>query len=475
MTEQNEGESPVSAELVLARQKSQLEIWQQRAELDIERERMMLQQAAESGLLADQAHARALAASELVPGGFRIPKNTTEGRYAAELNKAAANILLAREMGRRMGYDGFEALQHLEVIEGRVALRNQSARAKLLAAGCRFVDEFQTNGHGITVACTVILTRPDAPDQPEAVRFTLLDAARMRLCRPLRTPLEPEEDQEDATDLDEIRAVKSSKDNWRLHWPDMLNWRAFSRVVKRYASDLVNATELAAELEQPAAGAPEPSPRAARQLTVAPAASDQVAADLELAGPEWWQHAGATVRRRSKAQMAADRLMDAYQRDPENFTGPTPPADQEPQWAEVDPETGVVAAEIVDDEPDRTGDSPYAELPDYPPPDAEGEPYPDPAGGAHVASWPDGATPERIRAAVLAGDKDADRAKLLVLLDDYVQRTGMDRDKLTLRSRAVLAPPAGPVPEVDALTTDQLAEMLDALGPVVDTWSTPPS
>src|SRR4051794_374397 len=315
MSEQSETQPQVEApaELVLARQRTQLELWQARESLELEFRKAELEAAKASGVLGRFAEARMLAGSDLVPAGFRVPATTRPQDYERALNKAASSILLAQELGTSYGYEtAAMALQKLEVIEGRVSLKNESALARVVAAGHTVREEFETNGNGITYACTVYGTRDGVEGSP--VRFTLLDAERMRLCT-----LEFGQ----GGGLQSITGVTSKKDNWAKHWPDMLYWRAVSRLLKRQFGDVVRGVPISVDLEPEDKATAQPPPAVARQLTAAPDAS-QVLTDLETAGPEWWQHAGATVKRRNARQMAADRLMAVFNADPASFPGPRP-------------------------------------------------------------------------------------------------------------------------------------------------------
>lgn len=457
MTEQDETRPEVPAELVLARQNAELHIWQERQQigverqrLELDRERMALQIERESGLMERKLGARMLAESGLVPSGYRVPKDTPPARMAAELDKAAANILLAQEIGKSLGYEGLEALQHLQVIEGNIGLAPVSARGRIMAAGHPVEDSLETNDHGVPVAWTIRTTRNG---QGYEIRFTLFNARRMNLCTLLFEDGAPET-------LETIVGVEArSKFGKPLPWEtateDMLCWRASARLKRIYA-DLLSGLSLSIEHERPLEAPAVTPPAVAARLTSAhtPAPNDQVMADLETAGPEWWQHAGSEVRRRNKVQMAADRLMAEMQRDPEHFPGPLPPPERDRmivEAARTGPTQDVLNEMEADDEPVP---------PEYTPPEPE-----------WLQAAKSNAVPQEDPFPLAA--EESERTSLLVLLDDYASRTGQSRDALTLRSRAVLSPPAGPVIGVEEMTTEQLAEMLDALGPMVETWSGP--
>lgn len=471
MSEQDETRPQVEApaELVLARQRTQLELWQARESLELEYRKAELEAAKSSGVLGRFAEARMLAGSDLVPAGFRVPASTRPQDYERALNKAASSILLAQELGTSYGYEtAAMALQNLEVIEGRVSLKNESALARVVAAGHTVREEFETNGNGITYACTVYGTRDGAEGSP--VRFTLLDAERMRLCT-----LEFDRVRESE---DTITGVTSKKDNWAKHWPDMLYWRAVSRLLKRQFGDVVRGVPISVDLEPEDKPAAQPPPAVARQLTAVPDAS-QVLTDLETAGPEWWQHAGATVKRRNARQMAADRLAGVFKTDPESLPESAwPPSSALPdiapeRWqrdeapAEQPPAEHIELGAEMDQRDQMVPEDVQGGV------EPPGDPYAgvDPEDYAHGGSPLESADPQQAEPIT----EESERTGLLVLLDDYASRTGQSRDALTLRSRAVLSPPAGPVIGVEEMTTEQLAEMLDALGPMVETWSGPDS
>lgn len=483
MTEQNEEDAP-SSELVLRRQTAQLEIWQARQLLAVERERAALEVERATGLMERRLQARALAASELVPAGFRIPKNTPPNRMEAELDKAAANILLAEELGKSLGLTGIEALTQLQVVEGNIGWAPVSARGRIMAAGHPVRDELETNQHGVPTAWTI---RTERNGEPYEIRFTLDHAARMGLCR-----LEYAEGQPEV--LANVTAVKarSAKGNampWETATEDMLCWRASSRLKRIYA-DILSGVNFATEYERPEEQ-PPPAPQVIRELNATRAATDadSLRADLERAGPTWWEHAGqgANVRRRNPKQAAADRLWDVYQADPDGFPGPTPPTVAQAVAEEVDAGARMVAEAqgYVDAFGSTAADTARAnaalEVPTVVPHVSEvpsGGPMeevplpPEPYGTPDLppVGW-QGEDHDYDSAVRGEPDAEDERARLLTLLDDYVQRTSMTRDALTLRARTVYAAPGGPVPEVETLTTEQLGEVLDAIGPMVDNFA----
>lgn len=364
MTEQPP-ESPADAALVQRRQEMQLELWQARQLAQLEREKADLAalDVNPDGPMTPRqrlAHARMLAQSGIVPAGFRGGAKPGAEPSEHQLNRAAADIVLAGEIGAQLGFPPAIALLHLQVVEGNVQLKPSSARGLLLQAGCTFQDEEAENRYGVPVAHVILFRRPEWTE-PARVKFTISRAERAGLVE-----LERDENGE----VTRVRA--RSKDGrplpWELYTADMLRHRCTSRVIDMYARDLtaglnldadvygdmergeiVQAREAAVRREWQQ-DAPAGLHRGTNPTTAASRARDTQAAydptdDLDLiekatGSRAYRKHANSRARRRTKVQMAADRLVEYYG----DTSEPAPPAPDvaEPVDAEiVEPEGAI--------------------------------------------------------------------------------------------------------------------------------------
>lgn len=275
-----------------------------------------------STLRERMAYARSLASSGLIPKAFRSGRGGDDG-----LKETTANVLLAVELGNTLGLSPLQALCQVNVVEGKPGLGAEGQLAQVIKAGHDiYVDDDASDATKAVVVC-----QRDGQDRVHRITYTLEDAIRGGLVRIV-------EGQPYA------RSSNGKALPWETSTPDMLVWRAVTRACKRVFPDVVGG--LAAVDDEPGtqyapgASSPAATPTAPARATRAPAATDSVEDDLALFsdtagnGP-WWVHAGATVRRRSKLQLAADRLADALAAGDDR----------------VPPREDIVDAELVEDQP----------------------------------------------------------------------------------------------------------------------------
>lgn len=245
------------------------------------------------------SYARALAASSLIPKAFRSGRGGDDG-----LRETTANVLLAVELGNTLGLSPLQALCQVNVVEGKPSLGAEGQLAQVLKAGHdMYVDEERSD----RTKATVVAQR-DGSERVHTITYTLDDAVAAGLVRMV-----------EGKPYARSQAGKALP--WETSTPDMLVWRAVTRTCKRVFPDVVGG--LAAADDEPGTqyGSPSAGAAAAQEAPARasrPAATDSVEDDLalftEATGP-WWVHAGATVRRRNKLQLAADRLADAAAAD----------------------------------------------------------------------------------------------------------------------------------------------------------------
>lgn len=310
------------AEVVLARQTQELALREkQEAAYDV---------GVPTTLRERLAYSRALAGAGIIPKAFR---STRPGEDGAK--ETTANVFLATELGAVFGMHPLTALGSINVVEGKPGLGAEAQLAQALEKG----HDLEVASDESTDQVGVVYVQRRKDGQPvgkrHRVTFTIEDAVRAGLCRL----------------VDGVAYARSSAGKplpWETSTPDMLVWRAVTRACKRYLPDVTAG--LAAYDGEPGDQAPAGRPAAASSSSttaeqvqpparVQPApADDTVQADLELftdrTGP-WWTHAKAEVRRRSKLQLAADRLQAAHDRGDDRVPTPTAPE--------------VVDAEVVDD------------------------------------------------------------------------------------------------------------------------------
>lgn len=285
------------------------------------------------------AYARSLASSGLIPKAFRSNRGGEEG-----LKETVANVLLATELGSTMGLTPLQALVQVNVVEGKPGLGAEAQLAQVLQAGHDiYVDEDRSD----RTKATVVAQRT-GQDRVHTFTYTLDDAVAAGLCRIVE-------------DKPYARSAQGKPLPWETSTPDMLVWRAVTRCCKRLFPDVVGG--LAAVDDEPGtqygqhAGSPAAGSVAPPRATRAPADTDSVEADLALFsdtasnGP-WWTHAGATVRRRSKVQLAADRLMDAYNAGDDRVPAPNsePPAEDVVDAVVVEDAVPAEAGLLADDD-----------------------------------------------------------------------------------------------------------------------------
>lgn len=339
MSEPNDGTPntpvPVDPELVAAQNRTKLEVWQarQEAQLNFDRERLVaeiemrraqtaaeLAAAVDSGLTAKLAMARAIALADIAPAGFAAERKPTGEPREGAVETAAANIVLVMEMGQMLGFNGLQSLMHMQVIKKNVSLKPTSARGMMRSRKIRIRDEWTYSNTGFPIACKTSAIRPDddADGLPwDEWEYRIEDAAAMGLCAITK---------DDNGTIVGVRArsKQGEPQNWEKTTKTMLMWRATSALTRAYYSDITGGMAFESDFEPEHAGpAAEPAPAPAGLLdalqkvaatrTDNPGGSYDPTADLALfsdADP-WWSHAGAQVTRRTKKQMAADRLAAA--------------------------------------------------------------------------------------------------------------------------------------------------------------------
>lgn len=267
------------------------------------------------------AYARSLASSGLIPKAFRSGRGGEDGQ-----RETVANVLLAVELGNTLGLSPLQALCQINVVEGKPALGAEGQLAQVLQAGHDiYVDDERSD----RTKATVVAQRA-GQDRVHTIVYTLDDAVAAGLCRIV-------------DGKPHARSSQGKPLPWETSTPDMLVWRAVTRTCKRVFPDVTGG--LAATEDEPGTQYAGPQSDIGRALTNPPAKATRTAAeadsvedDLALftdeTGP-WWTHAGATVRRRNKLQLAADRLAVAAEQGDDRV--PEPQADD------------VVDAELVDD------------------------------------------------------------------------------------------------------------------------------
>lgn len=319
-----------------------------------------------------------------------------------------ANVLVAGEMGRELGLSVVQSVLMLNVVEGRPTLGASGVRAVILRAGHRVkVTAREHNAHGVCTSVTVTGWRYDDPhnDQPtdeDSRTYTLAMAKRAKLVDQLRV--------DDAGEVTEVIARSRSGNPlpWELHTERMLEARATTWVGDTLFADVTMGLSVDRDPEPAAApvmaehvgttAAPKapaaPTPRAAEALArLKPTRRTDLADDYDPAedvaeaGPSWWEHAGAQVSRRSKVQLAADRLAKWVTDHPEQDVVPVPAvAPAEPSGdmmvdAAAAAAEAPVAAELVDDggdaEPDDAEPTDTVEAEVVPEPEAPAEVVPE--------------------------------------------------------------------------------------------------
>lgn len=351
--EQRPSDPPPTAEEVAARRAVQLEVWrdQQQAQLET-------YGASEPTTLRQRlAWAKELAEADVLPTRYR---------------KKPANVLVAFEVGQELGLPRMASLRLLNVVENQPTLGAEGVRAVIRAAGHDLWEDADAslsdqelasgwwtdphteaglvrNRNGVPMRYTLCGQRAGS-ERVVRASFRLTEAESAGLCTLVR---------DDDGEVCQVIA-RSDRGNalpWETYTADMLHNRATTRLGRRAFSDVVGGLSYERdELEgivtsapAPAAAAPPrlPAPEQERGVGAAltrplpPPAEPDVPTirrtdfpdgwepddDVKAAGAEWWQHAGATVRRRSPMQLAADRLALALGEG--NADVPLPPADAE--------------------------------------------------------------------------------------------------------------------------------------------------
>ncbi len=468
--EDNVTEQPtpeLEPELAREKYRAELAIWQRKQELQIDRmaaDATALDVPPGQALTIRQrmAQARQLAVSGLVPAGWQKWAKGTHPTDA-QVEATAAGIVLGQEWGAHLGFEGLAALQHLQVIEGNIGLKPASARGMALARGFTVEDEVERSAFGFHVKHTARLSRGTVTYEAD---FSIGDALQARLISEILYD-----------EAGEPRAVVARSDKgkplpWELYTADMLLARATGRLFRRYGSDIIGGMEVLAEeivahsppivqeavrrtLERVRAERePAPEPDATRTAAKPEPEPYDPAADLEFLGGmlkipagqsvPWWEHAGANVRKRTKVQMAADRVDRWVQDNPAEAVAAglvTPPED-------------VVTAEIVEDgeAQDFLANPPADPLPpfhpteerEWPPPLAEPRDGPSRAPGLIDVPLPDWPLADAVAEAGAVSRSRYEEAhgpipprltvaELLAEIDDMAEQAGKPRNAFMLR------------------------------------------
>lgn len=400
------------------------------------------------------AYARALSQSGLIPRAFRSQRPGEDG-----VRETTANVLLATELGRELGLSPLQALTSVNVVEGRPGLGAEAQLARILDAGHdAWIDEASDS---LSATVHGIRYRDGEPGRQQSFTYTLEDAQRAGLCR-----------------IVDGRAHARSKSGNPLPWetatPDMLVWRATTRMGKRMFPDVVRGLAVSdggeGEHYAPArVTTAEQAPARVRTAEPVEGVEDQVQADLALfPDGRWWEHAGAQVRRRTKLQLAADRLADVRAANGSHPRIPEPPnvedPDAEPVDAEVVNDTGQPAdvpgvdvyppAGATDAEAATVAEPPQSDLDALHGPGAEAtlaEAY---ADGSVFSDSAEAAPP-----AVLAEAPENRRADLWAQVFALAEAKGKTVHQLM--ARHVLAVRKNP----EDMEADDLAAFLDAQAP----------
>lgn len=421
-------------------------------------------------------------AKAMAQGGI-LPRD-----YAAK----PANVLVAGEMGRELGLSVVQSVLMLNVVEGRPQLGASGVRAVVARAGHHMSPASITySKHGVPVEATITAWRKGEEEHPVTLSWNIARAHRAGLCI-----LKRDQDGE----VTEVRAEsKFGKPlPWQAFTEDMLDARATTKLGRTLFADVtmglsyekdemeVGTAATVTATQEPAA----PSPRAAEKLeqikptrrTDLPEEYDP-AADLADAGPTWWEHAGAQVARRNKAQLAADRLAKWVADNPDQDAVPLPAAPEvDPPTSAIvdddlsgDTDDGVVDAELVEDAYTEAARPPADPLPaDEQPADPEPD-LPDPHDGSdpwvqHPAA--DEPVPSDDLPDDMADDDgpelngQATAEELLALIDAAAETLGKTRAGLMIRWVATHRKnPA------DA-TAEELQEFYDKLAPALEAMRT---
>jgi len=167
-----------------------------------------------------------------VPLAYKRTGGKRDGYKYLPAEAVAANITAAWLAGDEVGLRPMQALQSIDIIEGRPALNAMAQRALVQAAGHEIWVEEQTVRSGSDMTVTVKGRRRGSSHEEEAT-WTLARARRAGLLE---------------------------KDNWQNHPLDMLTARATSRVCRLIASDVLLGLGYSAEELADGDVAPEDAP-----------------------------------------------------------------------------------------------------------------------------------------------------------------------------------------------------------------------
>lgn len=425
------------------------------------------------------AYARAMAQAGILPRDYQAKP---------------ANVLVAGEMGRELGLSTVQAVLMLNVVEGRPQLGANGVRAVVLRAGHRMSAAAITySKHGVPLEATVTGQRyrdGEPEGDPTTLVWNIARAHRAGLCTVRR---------DDDGEVTEVRARSQGGKvlPWEAYTEDMLDARATTKLGRTLFADVTmglsyEADELAATPAPVATTAeqiaPPLSPRAQEVLdAIRPARRTSLtddydpAADVAEAGEQWWTHAGAQVSRRSKVQLAADRLARWVADNPDQDVVPLPELASDQEQAQVvegapvsDPDAEVVDAVVVEDVPEPEVPAPAE--PDTMDPSDPGDPWAAPADeptdavpderqghdALPVETVPDDG-PDLSPDTDLAAEP-ATAAEVLAMIDAAAERLGKSRAGLMVRwiSTHRVNPEDATAEQLQAFY-DQLVPTLEAL------------
>jgi hypothetical protein len=353
------------------RREYQLEVNYRRELARLDRERADLEALdvpADAAMTVRQQFALAtmLVRSGLVPREYRGGAKPEDVLTPEQEQQAAASVVLAMSMGEAMGLRGPAVFNHLQVVEGRVGLKPDSARGRLIEAGWKIEDTEHRNRNRYPVAHTTVLTEPDGTRHEYTYYLEYAQRGGMV----------------DSIEYDQAGEVTGCKA--RSKWGKVLPWEAHPHAMLRHGADreLIRryAQHVTGGMVPMVAGLPdemdeaEPTRVSSERMPAPsepPAAEYHPVGDLELieqrtGSRDWRKHAGATragVRRRNPVQMAADRIAEWAARYPEDAAV----LFGDPVATQPDPPPDAVEAEVVED---------YG-----PPPTGAGEGFPGAAPG----------------------------------------------------------------------------------------------
>lgn len=169
------------------------------------------------------AYARMLAgAKELLPKGLR----------SQTVDETAAKVFLVLETGAMLGLHPMAAFQGIDIIEGSATISPRLFTALARQAGMKLREAESGSIRTGDYTFTVTLIRPDDPDWPITRSFGLEDAVQAGLCKVVQ--------QQDGTFRVEARSSSGAVKPWEAYPKDMVQWRAYGRLMRGGAADVTS-------------------------------------------------------------------------------------------------------------------------------------------------------------------------------------------------------------------------------------------